>query len=370
MKLTRATKCSLKFATQAKQAVLKDVLTEYGTVVNIFIQYFWDLPDLPTKGALLKPIVDLPASQTWLSARLRKVAAREALDMVSATKKRWGAKAVKPIHRGRTMRFSSTIGRVEKAKGAKTFDAWLILTSIGNRVRLDLPLKHHKHYNRMSARGRRLEAFTITESSVQFAFEVETGPKREAGHFLGVDTGINALASLSDGRQLGLDTKPLVERIKRCKHGSNGQQRARRALKQRMDEAAKDVTRTPGLRGVVAERLSNLNHRTKQRRRLGRSTRRSLGAWAYRYWLERLQTRCEDNRVVFRSVPPQYTSQRCLACGHTERGNRSGEVFLCLSCGHRDNADLNAAKNILNRFLTGPYGAGFQVHGRPPLGQL
>ena len=268
------------------------------------------------------------------------------------------------------MRVSSTIARLESSTVASEFDAWLILTSIGSAIRLDLPIKFHKHYNRLNARGKRLEAFTLTKSSIQFAFEIETGPKRMTGKNLGVDTGINALASLDDGRQLGLDTKSLVERIKRCKHGSNGQKRARRALKQRMDEVARDVLSTPDLRLVVVERLKELNKNTKKCRRLGRSTKRSLGAWAYRYWLERLESRCEDNRVVFRSVPPQYTSQRCHACSHTERGNRSGEVFLCLKCGHGDNADINAAKNILDRFLTGPYGAGFKVHDGPSLRQM
>lgn len=175
-----------------------------------------------------------------------------------------------------------------------------------------------------------------------------------------MDTGINALASLSDGRQLGLDAKAHVERIKRCKHGSLGQQKARRSLKQRMDEIAKEITSTPDLRLVVVERLRDLNKNTKKRRRLRRSTRRSLGAWAYRYWLSRVESRCEDNRVVFRSVNPAYTSQRCSACGHVERMNRSSTNFLCRSCGHADNADLNAALNIRDRFVCGPYGAAFK----------
>ena len=43
-----------------------------------------------------------------------------------------------------------------------------------------------------------------------------------------------------------------------------------------------------------------------------------------------------------------YTSQRCSACGHVEKGNRTSQAeFLCLSCGHEANAELNAAINIL-----------------------
>jgi putative transposase len=46
---------------------------------------------------------------------------------------------------------------------------------------------------------------------------------------------------------------------------------------------------------------------------------------------------------------PAYTSQKCSECGHTEADNRqSQEGFCCLKCGHTENADLNAAKNILS----------------------
>lgn len=360
MKLTRSTKCSFKFATQAKQEQLRSVLDEYSKTVNFFIQHFWTFPEVPSKSDLLKPIVDLPGDGTWLSARLRKVAAREAISMVLAAKNRWGEKAVQPTHKGRSMYVSSTIAALKVPKSTTEFDAWLELRCIGEKIGIDLPIRYHKHFNRLSARGKRLESFLITPSGVQFAFEIDTGLKRTTGINLGIDTGILALASLSDGRQLGLDTKEYVERIKRCQHGSKGQQRARRALKQRMDEVAKEVLSTPDLRLIVVEKLSNLNHKTKVKRRLTKTMRRSLGAWAYRYWLGRIESRCEDNRVVFRAVPAQYTSQRCQACGHTERGNRSGEVFRCRACGHTDNADLNAARNILDRFLTGRYGAGFK----------
>jgi putative transposase len=56
----------------------------------------------------------------------------------------------------------------------------------------------------------------------------------------------------------------------------------------------------------------------------------------------------ERGRLVV-PVDPRHTSQRCSVCGHTDPGNRpSQELFLCLSCGHTENADVNAAKNILS----------------------
>lgn len=345
----------------SKRAQLRDVLAEYGSVVNFFIQHFWTHGIL-FKAKLLKPVIDLPTGSTWLSARFRKVAAREAIDMCVAAKKRWGTKAVMPTHRGQRMCVSSTIARLEKSEEAGEFDAWLILTSMGKKIRLDLPIKFHRHFNRLFARGKQQESYVITDHDVQFAFEIETAPKKTKGLNLGLDTGMKVMAATSVGGLFGLDIWPILEAIKMCRWGSKRQKSLRRSLKQRMDEIAISVFRAyPDLRLLVVEYLRNLNKNSKVRRRLTKSMRRSLGAWVYRYWLNRVERGCEDNRVVFRSVSPAYTSQRCPACGHTERGNRSSrDVFLCLGCGHTGHADVIGGVNILDRFLSGPYGAGFQ----------
>ena len=186
MKIVRSTKCSIKFATKKKKLELQTILKEYGKVVNVFVDYFWNHPEID-KTKLLKPIVDIPKN-SWLSARLRKVAAREALDMVSSVKNvfEWNKEQIqntidalekkiketkpndkknrrkinnwhkklkankskilmvqphKPKHKGHKMSISSTIGELQKPKKeAKEFDAWLHLTSIGNKISLDILL--------------------------------------------------------------------------------------------------------------------------------------------------------------------------------------------------------------------------------------
>lgn len=371
MKFHRSTKVSLKECNPEKLRILWVTLLEYAVVVNRFIDQFWDLPELPNKAELLAPIVDsvLP---TWLSARLRQTAAREALDMILVTRESaeaLGRQPEKPIHRGKRMCVSSTIACLQPKKKALSFDCWLHLASIGyhpefGKIILDLPIRLHRHYHKLASLGRFQQSYTITEKWVQLCFEVKTEPKLEPSRSIGIDTGIKALASTSTGHQFGRDIEAGISRIKRCKHGSRGQRRARRALRQRMDECAIQIFDTLNPTLVVVERLRGLNQSTRLRRRLNRSMRRSLGSWNYRYWLGRIQRECEVRRSSFRSVLPHYTSQRCSVCGHTERRNRSGEVFRCKECDHTDNADLNAARNILDRFLTGPYGAGCQPLGR------
>ncbi len=57
------------------------------------------------------------------------------------------------------------------------------------------------------------------------------------------------------------------------------------------------------------------------------------------------------------AINPAYTSLRCSECGHTEQKNRKSQaIFCCLSCDYADNADVNAARNII--------AAGLAVTGR------
>jgi len=294
---------------------------------------------------------------------LKKVAAREALDMIRAAKERDGQQAMKPMHKGQRMSVSCTIATLEASKNATEFDAWLKLRCIGEGLGLDLLIRFHQHWHKLATHlgGVRLNSYIITATYVQFSFQIETGKKRTSGQRLGLDTGVNVLAALSTGLKLGLDIKRLIEAINRCEWDSKRQQKLRRALRQRMDEVAKEIMLLAPVM-IVVEKLSHVTTGSKQRRRLGRKTRRLLSAWAYRYWLERLRLACEWNRVSFRRVPPYQTSQRCSRCGHTEQGNRlSSELFRCRSCGHADDADVNAARNILSRFLTGAYGPGSQT---------
>lgn len=361
MELIRSSKCTLKFSSDEKKKKLRTILSEYGKITNFFINYFWDNPDKANKSKLLKPIVDLP--ETWLSARLRKVAAREAIDMIIATKQRWKDepdKMVKPKHKGNRMYVSSTIAELQSSKNTSEFDAWLHLASIGNKMILDLPIKYHKHFNLYNSLGRRLNSYIITDTYVQFSFEIVTKEKRNGTKVIGIDTGINVLASVSSKKQYGLDIKENIERIKRCKQGSKGQQKARRALKQRINEIAIEVIKNENPDLIVVEQLKNLGNKSKAKRLLAKNIRRSIGTWNWRYWLMRIEQQCELNRVSFRTVSPYHTSQQCPSCNHIDRMNRKGEVFMCQSCGHTDNADINASVNILNRFVTGKYGTRYR----------
>lgn len=67
-------------------------------------------------------------------------------------------------------------------------------------------------------------------------------------------------------------------------------------------------------------------------------------------FLEKLEYKSKWNERHFERVNPAYTSQECRICNHSSPENRKTQSkFRCVNCGHEENADVNAAKNILKR---------------------
>ena len=123
MKITRSSKTTLNFMTEAKRATLYELMDEYSRVVNSFIEQFWG-QELERKD-LTKEITNQPES--WLSARARRCAAREALGMVQGAQSNGHEK---PAHYGKKMTLSAQCVTLEN--GNNTFDIWLRLLQRNN----------------------------------------------------------------------------------------------------------------------------------------------------------------------------------------------------------------------------------------------
>ena len=358
MKIFRSSKCNLKYLTQEKRDLLDQIRLEYAKVTNLFIDLFWVTPI--NKFELTKNILNPVKSKTWFSSRLIKVAAREAIDMINSSKEtaiKLGEEPKKPKHFGNRMTLSNMIVDFQNPKKTKEFDNWLHFQAIGNKIKFDIPIRRHRHFNQLFESGKLCTTVQILKNHIMFSFEIDNGAKQEKDQCIGIDTGIKSLATLSTGEKFGIDLESKIQRIKRCKQGSKGQKRARTALKDYISLTAKQVVQCGSL--IVVEQLKNISKGTKKSKRLNKSMRYVIGNWNQALWIRKLQLACERNRVSFRSVPAWNTSITCPICNLIDKRNRlTQELFRCQACGHSDNADVNAAKNILNRFLTGQYGAG------------
>jgi putative transposase len=120
---------------------------------------------------------------------------------------------------------------------------------------------------------------------------------------------------------------------------------------------------TSSARGTI----ENPGSQVKQKARLNRSILDK--GWHQLELALRNAARYTGCRVV--KVPAAYTSQRCSQCRRVDPKNRESQaVFRCVTCGHCENADVNAARNILAAGLAvtaRPLGGGTRhQHGRAP----
>ncbi|MFM2059900.1 MAG: hypothetical protein RLY71_4285 [Pseudomonadota bacterium] len=192
---------------------------------------------------------------------------------------------------------------------------------------------------------------------------------------LGVDLGVALFAATSDGQRIE-SLNALKRQARRLKHaqrsvsrkvkGSRNRRQAidrlgrlhARIAHQRADWLHKLSTQLADAHPVIAiedlkvQAMSASAAGTPDKP--GRRVRQKAGlnraildqGWAeFRRQLE-YKTAARGGAVV--PVPAAYTSQTCRVCGYVSPDNRPTQArFACMACGHTDNADLNAAKNIL-----------------------
>jgi putative transposase len=212
-------------------------------------------------------------------------------------------------------------------------------------------------------------SISVTEQAGRWFVSV-VGPEiaeaePNGGSSVGLDLGVARLATLSDGTvienpralQKGQKKiKRLQQEVSRKKKGSKNRGKARAKLARaharvrnvRRDALHKATTSIATRFGrVIIEDL-----KVKNMTAGGGSRKRGLNRVvldvAFGEFRRLLEYKGKLYGCSVEAVPPHYTSQRCSACGHVEKGNRiSQSEFRCLACGHGANADLNAAINIL-----------------------
>ncbi len=85
-----------------------------------------------------------------------------------------------------------------------------------------------------------------------------------------------------------------------------------------------------------------------------RGLNRSIIQQSWGLLFKMLEYKLEERGGQLIKVDPKYTSQTCNNCGHISKQNRKSQSrFVCDACGYARNADVNGAKNILDRGIHG-----------------
>jgi len=100
--------------------------------------------------------------------------------------------------------------------------------------------------------------------------------------------------------------------------------------------------------------LRRYRYKLKVRSSVKTALNRKIIDSAWSTFIRMLEYKCrQDGQIlqIFLKVDPRKSSQTCSACGFVHPKNRKGKIFCCLHCGYTDDADINAAKVILQRGL-------------------
>jgi IS605 OrfB family transposase len=100
------------------------------------------------------------------------------------------------------------------------------------------------------------------------------------------------------------------------------------------------------VRVYVLEDLKGIRNKKK-----GKKMNKLLSSWPFFQFEQFLRYKCEAQGISVDHVDARYTSQKCSVCGVVRKENRVKGKYVCSSCGHRDHADINAAKNIRDRWV-------------------
>jgi IS605 OrfB family transposase len=100
--------------------------------------------------------------------------------------------------------------------------------------------------------------------------------------------------------------------------------------------------------GIALEDLKGIRARVKA----SKAQRRRLHNWGFGQLRAFIEYKAKQLGVPVVTVDPRDTSKECFACGCIDKRNRPTQSELrCVECGHSDNADHNAAGNIVSRAI-------------------
>ena len=361
----KSSKLSITCSNTGKITNMHTFIEEYKRVCQAFIDLLWEHEDIPK----LLPKDITSSIDSWLSRRALQACAKQASGIIRGTRQKQKQRLFKYqyfLDNGMHRRAKKLKAYIDKQSITKpsikslqpeldsrfvkidldndtSFDIWATLTSLGNNLKIIIPLKRTKHFNLIASQGVIKSGIRLGNDSVTFMFDIPDTQQKDSGAIIGLDIGMLNTFSTSDGQQSkldihGHDLDKIQQKLSRRKKGSEGFRRAQEHRRNYINWSINQLN----LSDVKTVRLENIRHLRK-----GNKSSRRLSHWTYTIIFDKLDSYCSSHGVHVEKVSPTYTSQRCSQCGWTRKSNRKGKRFKCGHCGFICDADLNASRNIV-----------------------
>ncbi len=204
---------------------------------------------------------------------------------------------------------------------------------------------------------------------------------KAAGNVMGIDKGITVLATATTGAMLGSSqrffgggrvkhrkrhyrhTRAALQKKKAQRKAQSRNTRSVRRALQRLSgreqrfmrdtnhvvsKAIVQVAIQQDMAVIVTEDLTGIRQRANTR---GKRLRQQVNGWSFDQLQRFLTYKAAAVGIMVETVDPRNTSRACARCGYCDPSNRRRHAFHCRSCGYQLHADLNAARNIRQRYI-------------------
>lgn len=248
-------------------------------------------------------------------------------------------------------------------------DDLLSISTINGRKKINLELcEYHKQLITKTIKYCDSTIVKDRKNQLYFCISIEiTVPELKQGNTMGIDLGLTKLAVANTNKNKTIVIKGGKVKDKRnkflklrkrlqCK-GTKSAKRLLKKLSGKENRYMRDVNFCTVKRLLNFAKINNVGYigiedlSGIRNSKLRKEQRRQLNSWAFFQFRNILEYKARLTGINVTVLNPQYTSQACSMCGHTEKANRKTQKhFVCKSCGYSQNADINAAANI--EFLT------------------
>jgi len=367
----RSSKLSINDSNTNRKEKVNSFIEEYTRTTQFFVEYLWNNFTLEDRIPSLIPKEITSQANTWLAARAIQASAKQASGIVRGTRQKQKKRQKmyeQLLEKGNTKQAKKLKKIIDKAKISKpdlknvcpeldsrfvkfdlnnhtTFDGWITLTNLGNKIKIILPVKKSRHFNDMFEKGNLKKGIRLHRNAITFMFEipkVETIEEEKVNKTIGIDIGQKDCFYTSDGQKPikdlhGHTLDSIQSKMSRQQKGSKAFRRSQEHRKNYINMVLNAI-HFESFDRINIEKMKNLRYKSR--------TSRKLSHWTYTLIDKKIKSISEETGVLLNEIDPCYTSQRCSRCGWTRRTNRNGKLFFCPACGNTCDADHNAAMNI------------------------
>jgi len=270
----------------------------------------------------------------------------------------------KPNFDNINLHLDNKVAIIEENKKSKSFDKWLKLSTLQKGEPIYIPLKNNPYAENTEGKFLNFCQIDIKDDKliVKLMKQIKPREYKPLTQYIAIDLGLNPLIATDKGDLIGrrfLDflmamDKKITKRMAYIqKKGIRPSQdkkykkmvsQLRGFLKTEINRYINNLIELYKPEVIVLEKLDFRNQNLSKR------MNRLISNFGKRVIKEKMQRLKELCGIEVVEVNPAYSSQTCSKCGYVDKNNRKDtQTFECRACGYKANAQVNGARNILNR---------------------